>query len=558
MPEQVYQQFEFKGIRRFVSPQEAVYDHEHMTMTENLMNDPSVFGVDNAVTARPNMYQNSLRLRPGAEGWIGTPTQGANAINNLQFYRDNASTPNELLISSQNDGKVYAAYQGATDWGTALATGVANTDYSLGSMMRPFSDAGVPVIVYKDSREQKQLRYISTTTMTDVSSVFGTVLGVYDQRTWLSRFSTAGSGGKPDTVYYSDVGDQQTFGASSFFQVGTKGLPIQSMLEYGRDFYIFNSNETFRWDTYQLTKEFNFGAIDRPSYQNGHPAGYLNTTVAGGKMYFSNPHGLFEYVGAGQPTQIMQDNLTQSACVQLFGTNKNHLIVSDHQISPRFRTYVYNPETRESINFNEHDDTSTHTSLLPLYFTQEWTLDPDYTSQLICARYRQLDNQAYFLNPTKTGDDFNTGINMNGRVDTQYIYGNSVDDIPYLKNWTTCEVYFEPIPVATQVAADQIKVFASPMPMQMKQDNTINLQTEETTAGFDWRLLYTIDTNDLAEGFVRFKMPESLRSRQIRLRFEIQAGARADTPGQATQIESSPALFGYRLGYNLVGEEATR
>ena len=283
-----------------MTPEESVFDHSHLSFTENMVNDPAIFD-DQDNFNYP--YKNGiLRLRPGISKWVTTPTLDAD-ITTVKFYKDSAGTA-KLLIGASND-LYYANKSGApADW-TLITNGtdVGGGNSGFQETYADFSDNGVPVILYHATDNQAQLRYVNVTTSTAVTSVFGSILGSFDQRAWLSTFSTAGSGGLKDRVFYSDIGDQETFSATSYFQVGTLGYAISKMQEYNENFYIFNTDEMFSWDTYQLKKIYNLGC----EYYTNTSAGELpSVAVVGNKLFFSNDLGIFEYAPGAIPKRILE------------------------------------------------------------------------------------------------------------------------------------------------------------------------------------------------------------------------------------------------------------
>ena len=534
----IYEQFKFNHLNSDVGHIDSLFDNESFYASANIINeksaDPFISGIlqtDGHVVLRSkvvNVTDNAI-------------TNGT-SIKALKSFVDSSGT-SRLYAVEATTKDMFTAQQDDTDW--VVVTG--GTDVwdgaTAGLVFKDFSDDGVPTLLFKWLTQNKQLYYISvaggTSTLNAVASVFGAVLGIYDQRSWLTEYSTAGSGGKSDRVFYSDIGDQETYGATSYFQVGTRGYTLWGMQEFEDNFFIFSANECYKWDTYQLRKEFNLGI-----------GGVFNSildqqiAVAGKRMFFINRSGnsnMFEFNNENEPMIAFDKSFikNQTDPVQIYGRN-NELYVNAGGTA----VIKINTENGSSVCFNDpRIDTNEDALFYPEYFTQG-----DEGKDLYCA----FGAQAYAIK-NDIGNDEYSGADKIGILVTKYIYGNNTQEISITKNWREVDIFYN-------VSDDTLTTEKIDIYYNINKKQRFNQAPYESllidSVEVDglivnepgWKLLGSIRSNDFNYNFKRFSFIDSAQSRQIRLKFVLTRGTSND----------SVVFEGFRLYYDLKPFEQTK
>jgi hypothetical protein len=477
----IFRQYNFKGRKSSFSLEEQLYDRSHFSESAELIN--NLLCAQSVLTVGINTGQ--LRPRNSSNTPWTTNAVASVAPTSLQFFKDSAGK--SLLLMTGNDGKLYKAQKGDANW-TEVAASVANTSNVLaGGMYETFSDDGVSVMLYKNSGINTQLRYLTSSALTAVTSVYGSVLGGYDGRGWLSEFSTAGTGGKSDRVFYTDIGDQDTVGATSYFQVGTKGYSITSMKECKNNYFIANGSEMYKWDTYQLSPVFKYGVTPMSwSVELG-----VNSMIdVCNELYFAYLGNILEYTGEGEPTFISSNDFPNIGEPPRLRKRRDSLL-SSYQ-STNF-AYIFNTITHEGIELGHGNASYELGFRFPTIIENE---DADNDTEGVMAFIRGYaiktdEAQAYLLDGGNAYDVFATSANtFSPYFNSMPIIGNTPDEAPLTKAWKILDVYYE-------------------------GDVDVYFKTEHVSS---WTKL-PAGVKDIDTTMTRFKLPDSLQSKKIELQF---------------------------------------
>jgi len=500
---QYFEQFNFKGQLSSISDIRETRKTDFVQSLQGLYNNYQILGKSISHDI------GSVSQRPGADAWT-TNAVATYKVNGLHLF-SNGTT--ETLYMSANDGKLYRATKGSTDWTVDGTTGIANTTTTPGSVAVDFSDAGTPIMLYKDIRDERQLYKASGGAVSAVTNVYGSVLATYNGRAYLSEFSTAGSGGRADQWRFSNLYDEATWTDSDYFNVGTKRLPITAGIEHKGYLYTFNASEMWRYDEYSNVKQADIGAV----------ASY-SAAIAGGNLYFSNRQGVWEYSGQKKPTLIMTENTDgiENTDNRLEGVG-DYLVVTRPTASSA-RCYVYNTVSKAVIDVNYSDSD---------YYYIEPILSGSNVNDVIVGRYNK-DAQAYLLTTAQSKDDFSGHNYIDGQVITFNIYGRNPRSF---KKFDSLDVWFEPDDTNMANRGDtkitisyRVGGYATPITSNTPQNSTFT------------ELAVLNSAKEYQDGFRNIPFPYNVPDgRCIQLKFEL----RSDDYDSANSLLN--ALQGYRV-----------
>lgn len=258
----------------------------------NLRDDPQEVGPNAAIDMSNVEIDRQGRLRT-RDGIVSFATTAAGTISRVDV-----------------GGEYLFTYRGGTvdaidGLGNVTALGTADT----GS----FAHLGTPTATYFFFRGSPMKRWNLTTFVNSVGTPVHIAVSPWDNRLVQANFGAAadsptGANGSQSTVFFSDAGAPETFGANNYIHLQPgDGEAIEGMVSYGDFLFVFKPNNMFVFYGVSTsstgTPVFNYRRVSLPSPLRAYTSNDHQIAVGPYGVYFAAYDGIYRTTG-GAPVRI--------------------------------------------------------------------------------------------------------------------------------------------------------------------------------------------------------------------------------------------------------------
>lgn len=222
---------------------------------------------------------------------VGDDKGNTKVLGLFSSYYGNGSA--QMLMASQDASTAGLYYRTTGNWTEvtkdAGATKLANADAEFQNFL---GDTGIQYSFVIDGTKYQKYKPSDNTLYAATASpaTIGSII-----RTYKNRMYAVGSSSKPERVYFSALGNGDSWGVNDYFdvpsqavtQTGATGDPITALASFQDRLFIFKARSTWVWDTYKLIQLSNSqGCVGKRAF-----------VATDNYLYFADNDGVYKISG---------------------------------------------------------------------------------------------------------------------------------------------------------------------------------------------------------------------------------------------------------------------